>query len=280
MADQQYTRGFEFDGDRGGVLLIHGLNGGPKEMLVIARLLNARGYACKGVCLPGHHTKVSDLARVTRHEWVNAVERAAEEMAGRWGQIFVVGSSLGSLLTLNLAAEQGRLVRAIAVCSAPFFYDGWMISWWERMFARLITYTPLKYAISIPLGEPYSLKDPAQRHEHYSYRSIPGRSMSEAAWLMRDVKNKLGHIGAPAIILHSEEDEITSIKSANFLEQQIGSTRKKKVILNDCYHLITVDRERQEVASSIAGFFDAELSLRHEAMILTASAAGEWSAAF
>lgn len=279
MADQEYLRGFEFDGDRGGVLLLHGLNGGPKEMLVIARALNERGFACKGLCLPGHHTRVSDLACVTRFDWINAVENAAKEMAARWGKIFVVGSSLGSLLTLNLAAEQGRLVRAIALCSAPFFYDGWMISWWERMFARLITYTPLKHAVSIPLGEPFSLKDPAQRHEHYSYRTIPATSMAEAARLMIEVKNKLGHIGASAIILHSEEDELTSINSAHFLEQQIGSARKKKVILNDCYHLITVDRKSPEVSQAITNFFQEELDLHSNLAVRPVPAAGEWPAA-
>lgn len=230
-------------------------------MLRIARVLHRRGYACRAICLPGHGAELEEMARTRRCDWKQAVARTALEMADKWRRICVVGSSLGSLLALHLAAERGSLTKAMALCSAPFFYDGWRVTRWRRMLVRVLVYSPFKKYLFIPVGWPYGVKDSSMHHQLYIHRTIPAATMAEAARLMAEVKNRLKRITTPALILHSREDEISSPRSAHFLEQQLGSHRKKKLILDDCYHLITVDRQADQVAASIADFFDEELAL-------------------
>jgi carboxylesterase len=62
-------------------------------------------------------------------------------------------------------------------------------------------------------------------------------------------------ITAPALIIHAEEDEIASPRSAHFVAQHIGSAVVESIMLHDSYHMITVDNERDQVAHDTIRFF-------------------------
>ena len=59
--------------------------------------------------------------------------------------------------------------------------------------------------------------------------------------------------------MHAREDELTSLRSANFLVEQIGGGRARMVVLEDSYHMICVDNDREIVAKNVLEFFGAAL---------------------
>jgi carboxylesterase len=70
------------------------------------------------------------------------------------------------------------------------------------------------------------------------------------------VRRGLGRIQTPALIIHAEEDDVASTASADYVERHLGSAVKRKLILHDSYHIITLDNEKETVADQTLAFFD------------------------
>ena len=97
---------FFFQGDRRGILLIHGLTGTPMEMRLLGLGLHARGYTVAGMQLAGHCGNVEDLLATGREDWYGSVQRAADVLRPKVDHLFVAGLSMGALLALKLAADR------------------------------------------------------------------------------------------------------------------------------------------------------------------------------
>src|SRR4029453_7965097 len=54
-------------------------------------------------------------------------------------------------------------------------------------------------------------------------------------------------------------DELTSLRSANFLVETIGGARARMVVLEDSYHMVCVDNDREIVAKNVLEFFGAPM---------------------
>jgi carboxylesterase len=81
-------------------------------------------------------------------------------------------------------------------------------------------------------------------------------AIHEAELLIKSVKRNLHKVTAPALIIHAVEDDVSTTRSADFVTTHIGSSNVHKVLLHDSYHMITMDNERELVASETVRFFD------------------------
>src|SRR6478752_5531820 len=105
--------GFQFEGDRRGVILVHGLTGTPAEMLLVGKRLHREGFTVHGVQLAGHCGDEADLLATGWRDWYASVEAAALALRPRVDSLFVAGLSMGALLALLLAAERPALVDGV-----------------------------------------------------------------------------------------------------------------------------------------------------------------------
>ena len=96
---------FFLPGGSTGVLLIHGFTGSPAEMRLIGEYLNERGFAISAPLLPGHGTTVEAMNRCRWQDWTDHAEQAYEELTSLCERVFVGGLSMGSLITIYLAAQ-------------------------------------------------------------------------------------------------------------------------------------------------------------------------------
>jgi carboxylesterase len=62
-------------------------------------------------------------------------------------------------------------------------------------------------------------------------------------------------VTTPALVLHSIEDDITSRWNADYVEKHLGG-KVTKVLLDNCYHMITVDLQYRKVITLSADFID------------------------
>ncbi len=67
------------------------------------------------------------------------------------------------------------------------------------------------------------------------------------------VKKRMPSILTPALVLHSSEDDITSTWNADYVERKLGGP-VTKILLDNCYHMITVDLQYQRVIELSADF--------------------------
>jgi esterase/lipase len=55
---------------------------------------------------------------------------------------------------------------------------------------------------------------------------------------------KVGHVREPTLIVHPRKDDRASLHNLDYLQTNLGGL-SFSVILNDSYHLVTIDRQRQ-----------------------------------
>jgi carboxylesterase len=246
---------FYFRGGNNGCLLIHGLTGTPGEMRYLGERLHAAGFTVSGILLAGHRTTVRDLKTKKWQDWYRSVKEGYEELRASSKNIFVAGISLGGLLAFLLACETKSDIAALACLSTGFFFDGWNTQAWQRWLLPMVIYTPLKHFVDFPEGEPYSVKDASSRYAHLGYPVFPAVAIAELYKLIRTVKQILPEVHVPTLIVHSREDDSHSLRSVDLLERQLGSMVKEKLILDNSYHVVTVDYQKEKVAAEVIRFF-------------------------
>jgi carboxylesterase len=63
----------------------------------------------------------------------------------------------------------------------------------------------------------------------------------------------LHRVKQPTLIVHSREDDYANIDNAIYLEAEIAGT-VDMVVLEDSYHMVTLDKQRQVVVDSTRAF--------------------------
>jgi carboxylesterase len=261
---------FHHPGDGCGVLLIHGLTGAPAEMKFIGKGLARAGFTVLGLQLAGHCGSEADLLATNWRDWYASVEEAHDWLRARCDTVFAAGLSMGAVLALHLAAQRPDSVRGLGLFSTTLKYDGWSIP-------RLSFLLPLM--LRLPLGRryrfvesfPYGIKDERLRKRvvanmfegksaEAGLPGIPGLSLRELWGLVAEVKAELPSIITPALIVHAKEDDVASTKSnAFYLARHLGGA-VETVLLDDCYHMITVDKQRSDVVQHTVEFFRSRAS--------------------
>ena len=98
-----------------------------------------------------------------------------------------------------------------------------------------------------------------ERGENFHYRWVPLECIRQVDRLRAIVMKSAKEIRCPTLVVHAREDELTSLRSANFLVEQIGGARARMVVLEDSYHMVCVDNDREIVAKNVLEFFGAAL---------------------
>lgn len=257
-------------GNRNGVLLIHGLTGTPNEMRILAKGLNNAGFTVYCMQLAGHCGTEEDLCKTTWQDWYKTVQDGADLLAKQVDNVFVAGLSMGSLLALKLAADRPEQIKGVGVLAATFKYDGWSMPYWAKKLFFLLVFlkkAKLFQKKSFIEQPPYGLKDERIRAT-VSQSMLSGDSASaglagnpfpalaEMQLLAKVVKKQLPLVKCPCLIMHSGHDDIADINTNARLVEKNVSGPTKFVVLDDSYHLITIDRQRRDVIHECVTFFD------------------------
>ncbi|MDB5985064.1 MAG: alpha/beta hydrolase [Nevskia sp.] len=249
---------FFLEGGDVGVLLIHGLTGTPVEMRYVGKGLHKAGFTVYGMQLPGHCGNQTDLSATCWKDWYAAVEHALEALRMRVKTVVVGGLSMGAVMALHLAAKQGEKVSGLLLYGTTLWYDGWSIPWYSFLWKPLIN-TPLGRNYTFMEKYPYGIKDERLRKRvvqnllsgnsaDAGLAGMPACGVRQLWQLVATVKKELPSIYAPALILHAREDDMSSVRNAYYVARHLAGPVDVS-LLDDCYHMITVDRQRDEVVS-------------------------------
>src|SRR5687768_128573 len=98
------TEPFFFPGNEIGCLLVHGFTGGPKELRWMGEYLNKQGFTVLGVRLAGHATRPEDMIRTNHTDWLASLEDGFQLLSGTAKHIYLMGLSMGGVLSLTAAS--------------------------------------------------------------------------------------------------------------------------------------------------------------------------------
>ena len=252
---------------RTGVLLVHGLTGTPAEMRLLAKGLNKQGFTVYAVQLAGHCGSMEDLVDTRWTDWLASVEAGLQRLSQHMDHVVVGGLSMGAVLSLAVAQRHPDKVDGVCALSTTFRYDGWSIPFYTRLAFLLPLFRALGIGRHSVFMEqpPYGIKDEAlrarvveQMHSGDSAAAgLPGNpwwSIIELRRLSAHVLARLPQLRSPCLVIHARNDDISSVANAHDIVHGASHAHVELVLLDNSYHMVTIDRDRRTVIARTTEF--------------------------
>ena len=237
-----HAQPFDFPEGEHGILLIHGFTGTPSQMRLVGEGLHEKGFAVRGILLPGHGETPEALKSVTWKDWLMAAEQAAVEMRKRYASLTVAGLSMGGCLALMLAAR--LMADACVAISAPMKT--------VNPFRGLATLaSPVMPMVNKRLDGPRN----QLIHEYdFGYNSFPTVSVRQLNHIMRMTKKELCFVRCPLLVIQSHGDQTVTADSPSIILNGAGSRVKAQLWLENAPHACTISDEYPKIVNGMAEF--------------------------
>ncbi len=230
------------DGQRVGVLLVHGFTGSPASMTPWGRHLAEQGLGVAVPRLPGHGTTWQDLNRTAWPDWYAEVERAFEKLQADNDQVVVGGLSMGGGLALRLAADRGREVAGVVLVNPAV-----------HLARRDLVLVPvLKHLVASMPGVTNDIKRPGVEEHGYSRTPLKALHAMLTGW--RSLVQDLPQVTQPLLMFRSSVDHVVDPSSAAMIRRGVSSRDLTERVLENSYHVATLDHDAPRIFEESAQF--------------------------
>ncbi|KAF1045146.1 MAG: Thermostable monoacylglycerol lipase [Herbaspirillum frisingense] len=252
------------------VILLHGLCGSQLEMGSIPKQLKKAGCTVIPLTIDNYSASLTN-PRVSPNweDWCAVVESRVARLKEEFKTVSICGLSMGDTLALAVAARSSELL-SVVLLSPVLQYDGWSVPWYQKLLT--VVYDLGIRNWSYKESEPYGIKNFDMRRRVASAlekdgvaavgaASIPARHLRAALRMISFVRESLPLVRADTLIIHSIDDETASPRNAEVILQHINAEVRKVIWLGDCYHIITVDNEREIVTNETVMFIKRSIDI-------------------
>ena len=248
------TKEFFLPGAGVSALLIHGLTGTPYEMRHLGERLAARGVRVRGVRVAGHAGTPEELGDAGYDNWYESAINGFEELRQYGEPIVVVGLSMGAVLAARLTADQSESIAGVTLLAPAFFLPPPVTAALRTVRGVLGSYVDSIYLLNRTGSD---IHDASAKSIHPSARLMPVSAPLKLLDLSAIVRPMLPRITQPALVIHARRDHTCPMrKNVGYVMKYLGSAEKRAIELEDSYHVITVDSEKERVASEVAEFVE------------------------
>lgn len=252
------------------VLLFHGLTGSPFEMRKYGDFLFKCGYDVFCYSFPGHGERISEIETVTWHDWYNFAQNKYNELRQNYSHFFVSGLCLGAAMAVYLA-ENNKDITGIVALSTTLFLDGFCIPWTVHLLPFALS-TIIRFYYTFPEDDCFGVKNERTRKSlakitakaDIGMDNYPLNCVDGLLKLSKNVRKNLKKVTCPVLCIHSKFDNLSSTKSAKVVLKGISSKIKHYVELNDSYHMVLYDNEKDFVMNTAKDFLNKLVSAEKE----------------
>lgn len=225
------------------VLMLHGFTATTVEVRPLSEHLHSLGYTVLAPLLPGHGTRPEDLIGIRWQDWYRVAEDGYQSLAGNGKKTFVAGESMGGLLSLLLAANHAEISGVILFAPA-LIIRGIGRAKWIAPFKKTMPKNYLK-------DENDAAKDTLPWQ---GYNILTLSAVAQLERLQKAAAARLDRIHQPALIFQGKLDGTVDEAGATQIYQQIRTSDKALVWLENSGHCIVLDRELDEVKTQVSRF--------------------------
>ena len=244
------------------VLLFHGLTGSPFEMKKYGVFLFNNGYDVFCYSFPGHGDKISEIETVTWKDWCEFAQSKYTNLRKNYDQFFVSGLCLGAAIAIYLG-EHNKDVTGIVALSTTLFLDGFCIPWTILLLPFALK-TIIRFYYTFPEDDCFGVKNERTRKSlakmtakaNISMDNYPLNCVDGLLKLSKNIRKNLKKVTCPILCIHSKCDNLSSPKSAKVVLNGISSEIKEYIELNDSYHMVLYDNEKEFVMNSVKDFLN------------------------
>lgn len=245
---------FSLPGERATALCLHGFTGTPYELRVVAEALADVDVGSEAPLLPGHGTAPEDLNPITAEDWLEHARAALDDLPADRPR-YVVGSSMGCLLGIVLAAERphavdGLVLLAPALLAHPTGQLALALA--DRGLALVTS--------SIPKAQSGGdIGDDDARARNPCYAELPVAGMAALERLRCLARRELPRVRAPVLVAHGALDRTMSPASSSLVAREVRAARVERYLFPRSRHVIGLDVERDELCAVITRFLEERL---------------------
>lgn len=232
---------FVADGGPVGVVLSHGFTGTPASMRPWAQHLAAAGYSVRLPLLPGHGTSWQDTNRTRWPDWYGAIESAYTDLSQRCDAVFAMGLSMGGTLVTRLAEQHPDVAGLVLV--NPAFGTRRLDAKLAPLFGRLIRSRP---SIGGDIKKPGVAEPAGDRTPVIAFASL------QQLWKVTVAD--LSSLRTPVLMYRSRVDHVVDDLSAQLLRAGAVNTSLREVILEESYHVATLDNDAEKIFTGSVKF--------------------------
>lgn len=235
---------FDFPEGDHGILLIHGFTGSPAHMRLIGEGLKEKGFAVRGILLPGHGQMPEALDQVKWQDWLLACRQAARDMREKYRRFTAAGLSMGGCLALMIA-EQMQADACVTI-AAPM-----------KTVNRLRVLAPA-VAFMHPMIHKQADGARATLNQAYDigYSSYPTASVGQLSAVIRAAKRDLHLIRCPLMTIQSRGDKTVTPDSPDMILNGASSMVKAELWLESAPHVCTISPEYEKIVNGMADFLN------------------------
>ncbi|HVF20109.1 MAG TPA: alpha/beta fold hydrolase [Mycobacteriales bacterium] len=240
---------FRHDGGPVGALLVHGFTGSPASMRPWGDYLGAAGLTVLGPRLPGHGTRWQDLNLTRWTDWYAEAQRGLRDLAARCDEVYVMALSMGACLSLRLAEEHPDLVRGLVLVNPSLMT--------LRKDAKVLPY--VSRIVPSLKGIINDIKKPGG--DELGYDRIPLRAAASLPDMWRSTTAGLGLVQCPTLVYRSRDDHVVEPASVELLLAQIGTSEVELRVLEESYHVATIDNDAETIFEGSLDFVRTHTAL-------------------
>lgn len=222
------------------VLFIHGIMGTPYQFRELVPLVS-ESWSVHNLLLPGHGKDPESFSRSSMREWEKKTQKAFQKLAKTHDNIIIVGHSMGTFLSIELALSHPDKVKLLFLQAVPL--------------TPMLRYRALKYAHAI-LYQNEAKDTPDEAVARVSYSIEPDKNpVKYMGWYKRflelfakawNIRKKLRYITTPCIAVQSRKDELVSNQAEKILRKYKGITT---YALKDSSHYIYSKEDKEKMLS-------------------------------
>ena len=243
---------FHLTGGSTAVLLSHGFTGSPASIRPWAEYLNRKGYTVACPLLPGHGTRWQDMVGVSWQDWYGELRKTFDALAADHDRVFVGGLSMGGGLALRIAEEVGDAVAGVLVVNPsvcrPQRPDVPIL----LALDKVKLFGPITAVLQTVPGIKNDIKKPGQ--DEVAYDRIPLRGALQLTQLQDTVRADLAQVTQPLIVFWAPQDHVVEPVNTQTVMRDVSSPRRTLVLLEDSYHVATLDNDAELIFSGSADF--------------------------
>jgi carboxylesterase len=175
------------------------------------------------------------------------VETALSELRELCDTVFVSGLSMGGLLTLYLSERHSDTLAGVMPISAPVH---WLAPGANGIALKFVGV--LKHVLKTFPGPGNDLKDPDV--VEVAYDKLSTNAAHELAKLGKVVDGDLERITCPIRLFAAVEDHVVPPKNSQYIYDHVSSTDKEIIWLDNCYHVATLDYDKDKIFEASYNF--------------------------
>lgn len=225
MKHNEYIR--EVNGTDTAVLMIHGIFGTPRHFDDIIKLV-PDNWSVYNILLDGHGKGVKEFSSTSMKKWKKQVDDMMSHLYEKYANIYMVGHSMGTLLSLDISHKYADKIRNMILLAAPL-----------RVFLKPISAVN-SFKLIFGIGNKNNPMDVASKKAHsvfhdawfWNYAGWIPRYLELFA-LIRKVRNNIETVNVPCFAFQSKNDEMVAFSSIKYLSK---NKNIKSYVLKNSMH--------------------------------------------